>query len=82
MYNWLKCNKYGFLDDMRNLVTEAPAYATRSLHNLRLPFPRLNVHKQTVIYNGLKFWNTLSDELKNKSSLASFKTHLKKSFLT
>ena len=45
-----------------------------------MPLPRLNIHKQTVIYNGLKFWNVLPDNLKNKPSFNCFKMHLKRSF--
>ena len=72
------CINFKFLDNIRDLITEEQVYPTRSSTNLRLPFPRLNIHKQTVIYNGIKFWNDLSNKLKSKPSLNSFKFHLKK----
>ena len=43
---------------------EVPVYPTRSSGNLRMPLSRLNIHRQTVIYNGLKFWNVIPDNLK------------------
>ena len=55
MYNWLNCDKYPFLHDIRDEATQVPRRHTRYNHNLRLPFPRLNIHKQTVIHNGLKY---------------------------
>ena len=77
MYNWLKCDKYPFLDDIRDEVTRPPMYQTRHSQNLRLPFPRLNIHKQTVIYNGLKYWNGLDESIRSAPSLMSFKKRLK-----
>ena len=77
MYNWLKCNKYSFLHDIHDEVTRPPMRVTRHSLNLRLPFPRLNIHKQTVIYNGLKYWNGLDQSIKDAPSLMSFKKRLK-----
>ena len=76
MYNWLRENKYSFLNDLRDYISSPNPHATRNAGNLRLPFPRLNVHKQSVIYNGLTLWNNLAPEIKEASSLASFKKRL------
>ena len=44
---------YPFLNDLIEEDFQSPLHQTRSAGNLRLPFPRFNIHRQTTIYNGL-----------------------------
>ena len=77
MYKWFKLNRYPFLGKIREEASRIPIRVTRSACNLRLPFPRLNVHRQSAIYNGLKLWNKTPESIRDAPSLASFIKRLK-----
>ena len=58
-----------------DLSTPQHAHNTRfSCSNLFIKRKRLNYGKQTLEINGVKHWNTIPEEIKVISSLASFKT--------
>lgn len=80
MYKWIKFNRYPFLAEMREEASLIPIHQTRSAGNMRLPFPRLNVHRQTAIYNGLQLWNQVDESIKEAPSIASFKKRIKSLF--
>ena len=52
-------------------------YQTRQATHYRIPFPRTNVKKFTIVYNGPKFWNSLPLKLKLSSTMKTFKAELK-----
>ena len=43
---------------------------------LYLPQPKTDNLKKSLSYRGAKLWNSLSDDLRNKESLAAFKTSI------
>ena len=44
---------------------------------LYLPQPKTDYLKKSLSYRGAKMWNRLSDDLRNKESLAAFKTSIR-----
>ena len=52
-------------------------YPTRQSNEFHLPLLRTLLAKNTFIYDGPKFWNTLDIDMKNVPSLNSFKRKLK-----
>ena len=56
------------------------SYPTRNRNNPVPPFERLNICKQSVIFNAIKNWNDLPVSIQQLQSESSFKKHLK-SFL-
>ena len=53
------------------------SYNTRNSHAFRLPFCRTNIKQFSVFYQGPKFYNSLTTEIVNSSSPASFKKPIK-----
>jgi hypothetical protein len=43
---------------------------------LYFPQPKTDHLKKSLSYGGAKLWNSLSDDLRNKESLAAFKTSI------
>ena len=76
MYKWLVNNDFNFLSDTLNEITFEHNHITRSSNRYRLPFPRLELHKQFVVYQGIQIWNEIPSELKTSKSLVSFKKHI------
>ena len=52
-------------------------YPTRQSNEFHLPRLRTLLAQNTFLYTGPKFWNSLSNEIKNARSLSSFKYKLK-----
>ena len=53
------------------------SYNTRNSHAFRLPLCRANIKQFSVFYQGPKFYNSLTTEIVNSSSPASFKKAIK-----
>ena len=73
MYNWIRNDNYHFLNSTRNEINFEHNHNTRAENEFRLPFPRLNVNKQSVVYNGIKFWNELPVNLRQIQTIGGFK---------
>jgi hypothetical protein len=73
MYNWIRNDNYHFLNCIRNEINFEHNHNTRAENEFRLPFPRLNVNKQSVVYNGIKFWNELPVNLRQIQTIGGFK---------
>ena len=58
-FKWLFCNEYNMLHNERQNVHFIHGHNTRSNNRLRAPFPRLEKHKQFVVYNFIKIFNLL-----------------------
>ena len=82
MYKWINDYDYTFLNDVLNEVMFEHDHRTRTNTKLRLPFPRLELHKQFVTYQGIKIWNELPDEFKNVKSCHTFKKRIMNYFST
>ena len=73
MYKCLVLNRY---PDMRYSILHSQPnhdYNTRTT-DFRLPFCRTSRCKQSLLYQGIKNWNSLPLEIKEKISLGSFKS--------
>ena len=57
------------------------SYPTRQSNEFHLPLLRTLLAKNTFIYTGPQFWNSLDDDIKNSSTLNSFKSNLKSALL-
>jgi hypothetical protein len=76
MYDWIRLGNYNFLDNIENEINFLHNHDTRSMNEYRLPLPRLNVHKQSVIYKGIKYWNSLPNNLKQIQTKDTFKKNV------
>ena len=57
------------------------SYPTRQSNEFHLPLLRTLLAKNTFIYTGPQFWNSLGDDIKNSSTLNAFKSNLKSALL-
>ena len=81
MYKALNLNKYpSFLAALQNCIA-THNHSTRQLNRYRLPFYRNDQSKQSLLYNTIKFWIELSDDIKTSLSLNIFKSKLYKSII-
>ena len=64
-------NRYMYFSDSHS-------YFTRQERNIRLPFPRINIFKKSILYRGPLLWNELTLDIKNSTSLDNFKYNIKK----
>ena len=80
MYKCLILDRYPSMRDSIINVQMNHRYDTRS-NELRLPFCRTNKSKQRVLYQGIKNWNSLPQELKESLSLNSLKRNCKSYFI-
>ena len=71
-YKWTH-NMYDVFEYTVNNATPNPQHITRNSRNLKLPFPRLNKHKQFVLYNAIKFFNELPPDIKIVQKIPLFK---------
>ena len=46
--------------------------------NFHLPLANTNLFKRDIVYQGPKLWNSIPTNIKNKVSVPTFKTSLKK----
>jgi hypothetical protein len=71
-----------YLTDQFNLVLEISERVTRASQSfdLMVPMPHIEKYKQSLLYNGAKFWNTssLPAELKNANNIQHFKLSYKR----
>ena len=58
------------------LVNEISDYPLRNNRNSSLPYNRTNISKKSCIPSSIRLWNGLEDDLKNLSTLPTFKKHV------
>ena len=80
MFKCLNRQAPSYLCDQFTLQSDLHTYMTRNSVNgcLSIPKPNKELYKQSLLYNGPKVWNSLPNELKNASSVLTFKTIYKK----
>ena len=67
-------NKFDSFFSVNNSIH---SYNTRHASFYRLPLCRTNIRQFSISFQGPKFFNTLSSEIKNSLTLMSFKYRLK-----
>ena len=77
MYNYNKHTLPQIFDTMFPKNRSFHNYPTRQCNEFHLPLLRTSLAKKTFIYDGPKFWNSLSNDIKDNLSLNSFKNRLK-----
>ena len=74
IFMYLNCDEPTF---QRNIV-----YNTRQSHHLNPSYQRLELTQRSVTCRGPNFWNSLTVELQNSSSLPVFKRNLKRDLIS
>ena len=59
------------------LIHEITNYPLRDQNNITVPFCRTEISRKSCIPSSITLWNSLDEELRNSSTLASFKYQLK-----
>ena len=77
MYNFYRKTLPHVFDAMFPLNRSFHDYPTRQSNEFHLPRFRTLLAKNTFMYDGPRFWNSLSQDIKNSPSLNSFKRKLK-----
>ena len=67
-------------DLMPPLVSEISNYPLRNNRNISVPFNRTSISQKSCIPSSIRLWNSLEDDLKNLSTLQTFKKHIISSF--
>ena len=62
------------------LVSEISNYPLRNNRNVSVPFNRTSISQKSCIPSSIRLWNSLEDDLKNLSTLQTFKKHITSSF--
>ena len=57
-------------------------YNTRRRLDFALPAHNLSIFQNSLSYNSIKVWNAIEDNIKNKSSVKSFRFHYKKKLMS
>ena len=71
-------NEYGMFSDLIHSFAWSHTYNTRRVHEFRVPLDASSVGEGFFLSKGLRLWNSIPAELKNKPTLASFKRNYSK----
>ena len=63
-------------DLIPSLVSEVSDYPLRNNINITVPYNRTSFSQISCIQSPIRLWNSLTDNLKNSSSLPTFKKHI------
>ena len=58
------------------LVNEISDYPLRNNRNISVPFNRTSISQKSCIPSAIRLWNSLDDNLKDISTLPTFKKHI------
>ena len=58
------------------IVSEISNYPLRNNRNILVPFNRTSISQKSCIPSSIRLWNSLEDDLKNLSTLQTFKNIL------
>ena len=58
------------------LVSEVSDYPLRNTRNITVPYNRTSISQKSRIPSSFRLWNSLADDLKDSSSLLTFKKHM------
>ena len=71
-----------YLTDLFHFAPKRPRRAARDDNNvLSVPWPRVDLFKQSFSYSGAKLWNSLPENITSAPSMKSFKARLHKHLL-
>ena len=62
------------------LVSEVSDYPLRNTRNITVPYNRTSISQKYCIPSSIRLWNSLADDLKDSSSLLTFKKHIISNF--
>ena len=63
------------------LVSENTDYPLRNTRNITVPYNRTSISQNSCIPSSVRLWNSLVDDLKDLSSLPTFKKHIISNFI-
>ena len=63
---------YKMLSSERHEICFHHSYNVRNSDELNFPFPRVEKHRQFVLYNAVREWNRLPHHIKNKDHFNLF----------
>ena len=58
------------------LVSEVSDYPLRNTRNITVPYNRTSILQKSCIQSSIRLWNSLAENLKDASSLLTFKKHI------
>ena len=82
MYKMLIKNELPLLRENISIQTAQHEYDTRSRDQLLTPFPRVESIRMGYQYQFINIWNEVPENIKNATSLKSFKAALSQLFLS
>ena len=62
------------------LVSEVSDYPLRNTGDITVPYNRTSILQKSCIPSSIRLWNSLADDLKDSSSLLTFKKHIISNF--
>jgi hypothetical protein len=77
-YQWYVLGQYTAWDTFLPGLNPAHTYNVRRNESLRLPFPRLNSDRQSVIYHSINLWNDLPLEIRTIMSIKQYKNAVRR----
>ena len=81
MHKAINMEKYPSFREAIDAVQTAHSYNMRYLV-LKAPYCRSDVCKQSLLYQGIRVWNQLTNDLKTSTSLKSFKSKSKEKLIS
>ena len=82
MYKMLIKNELPLLRENISIQTAQHEYDTRSRDQLLTPFPRVESIRMGYQYHFIDIWNEVPENIKNATSLKSFKAAVSQLFLS
>jgi hypothetical protein len=77
-YQWYVLGQYTAWDSFLPDLDPTHRYNVRRNQSLRLPFPRLNTDRQSVVYHSIKLWNDLPLDIRSIMSLKQYRIAVRK----
>ena len=81
MYNCFNSVSYSNFKSIMIQNSQIHTYNTRQRGELRTPFERLELCRNSFIIKGIRLWNDIPIEIKRANSMLYFKSKIKKRIL-
>ena len=82
MYKCMNNLAPSYLSQLFTKRSQTHSFLTRNRDSLQLPRCRTALAQQSFVFRGVTIWNSLPEELRNCSSIVSFKNQLKSELLS
>ena len=82
VFKIIALNENEVVANTMRLEPAAHGYDTRTRENIRAPFPRTNVVKQSYKFQFVHIWNGVPEDIKRSNSLKIFKRRLSEYFVS